>query len=57
MKAQKQKELEFYIKKKEELELKLFFVKKEIQLTDYIIDIIEKEKVYTIGNNNDSNNP
>jgi hypothetical protein len=48
IKAQKEKELEFYREKLEELQKKMFFVQKEIQLTNFIIDLIEKEKVQDI---------
>ena len=40
----KKVELEFYMKKKAELETKLGYIRQEINLTDYIIKIIEKEK-------------
>lgn len=46
---QKHKELVFYTEKLEELQHKLFFINKEIQITNFIIDMIEKEKVYMIG--------
>ena len=45
LREQKEKELEFYREKLEELQKKMFFVQKEIQLTNFIIDLIEKEKV------------
>lgn len=45
MRAEKEKELQFYEEKLQELQNKLFFVRKEIQLTNFIIDMIEKEKV------------
>jgi len=44
----KQKELEYYEKQLEELQRKMFFVKKEIDLTNVIIDIIQQEKVLDI---------
>ena len=47
---QKEKELEFYRKKLAELENKLFFVKKEVQLTNFIIDMIEREKLIDLSN-------
>lgn len=40
----KKAELEFYLEKKEQLEKKLSYIRHEINLTDYIIKIIEKEK-------------
>ena len=45
MRAEKEKELQFYEEKLQELQNKLFFVRKEIQLTNFIIDMIEKEKI------------
>lgn len=45
MRKQKEKELAYYETKLKELEGKLFWIRKEIQLTSVIIDIIEKEKV------------
>jgi hypothetical protein len=41
----KEKELQFYKEKLSELESKLFFLQKEVQLTNFIIDLIEKEKI------------
>jgi len=49
MREEKQKELAFYEQKLKELETKLFFVNKEIQITTFIIDMIEKEKIHSIG--------
>jgi len=49
MREEKQKELAFYAEKLKELESKLFFIKKEIQVTTIIIDMIEREKVHMIG--------
>ena len=40
----KQKELEFYLQKKEELEKKLMYLRQEINLTDYVIKLIKTEK-------------
>lgn len=48
LREEKQKELDFYREKLEELEKKMFFVQKEIQLTNFIIDLIETEKVQDI---------
>jgi len=47
-KVRKEKELEYYAKQLEELQRKMFFVKKEIDLTNLIIEIIENEKVLDI---------
>jgi len=47
-KVRKEKELEFYTSQLEELQKKMFFLRKEIQLTNYIIEIVENEKVLDI---------
>jgi len=47
-KVRKEKELEYYQKELEKLQRKMFFVRKEIELTNTIIDIIESEKVLDI---------
>lgn len=44
----KEKEIEFYEKEMVKIEEKLFFLRKEKQLTQFIIDIIEKEQVVDI---------
>jgi len=49
MREEKQKELAFYEQKLKELETKLFFLNKEIQITTFIIDMIEREKIHMIG--------
>lgn len=51
MREEKQKELAFYTEKLKELESKMFFIQKEIQITNFIIDMIEKEKIRMIGYN------
>ena len=48
-KVRKEKELEFYTSQLEELQKKMFFLRKEIQLTNYIIEIVENEKVLDIS--------
>lgn len=48
LREEKQRELLFYRKKLEELQLKLAFLQRELQLTNHIIDLIEKEKVVDI---------
>lgn len=53
MREAKEKELAFYMEKLKELEEKMFFIKKEIQMTTFIIDMIEKEKVHMIGHTDD----
>jgi hypothetical protein len=47
-KARKEKELAFYNEQLKELQAKMYWVKKEIDLTTDIIDMIEKEKVMDI---------
>ena len=47
-KVRKERELEYYTKELEELQRKMFWLRKEIQLTNVIIDIVEKEKVIDI---------
>ena len=41
-KVRKEKELEYYTQQLEELQKKLFFLNKEIELTNLIIDIIDQ---------------
>lgn len=43
--VRKQTELKYYEKQLEELNKKIFFLKKEIDLTNIIIDIVQKETV------------
>lgn len=43
--VRKEKELEFYAKELEKLKEKMFFLQKDIDLTNIIIDMIEKENV------------
>jgi hypothetical protein len=47
-KVRKEKELEYYTKELKELEKKLWFIRKDIQLTNLIIEIVEHEKVIDI---------
>ena len=47
-KVRKEKELEYYTKELEELEKKMWFIRKDIQLTNLIIEIVEQEKVIDI---------
>ena len=49
-KVRKEKELEYYTQQLEELQKKLFFLNKEIELTNLIIDIIDKEQVIIVKN-------
>ena len=48
IRKRKEEELEFYHQELEKLKGKLFFVQKEIDLTNFIIQIIEKEKVVDV---------
>ena len=50
IRKRKEQELQFYHNELDKLRNKLFFVQKEIDLTNYIIDIIEQEKVIDIKN-------
>jgi hypothetical protein len=49
MREEQQKELAFYNEKLKELESKLWFINKEIEVTIFIIDMIEREKIQMIG--------
>jgi hypothetical protein len=44
----KQKELEFYLSKKVELEKKLLWLQRDLALTDHILQLIEKEGIKEI---------
>ena len=48
LRKKKEEELVFYHEQLEKLRNKMFFVQKEIDLTNFIIDIIEQEKVIDI---------
>lgn len=45
LRKQKEQELKFYTEKLDALNRKLFFIRKEIELTNFIIDLIEKENI------------
>jgi hypothetical protein len=47
-KLRKEKELEFYQKELEKLQQKMFFLKKDIEITNLCITIVEQEKVLDI---------
>lgn len=47
-KLRKEKELEFYQKELEKLQQKMFFLRKDIEITNLCIKIIEQEKVLDI---------
>ena len=44
-KVRKEREIEYYAEKLKEIEKKLFFLKKEQNVTETILDIIQNEKV------------
>lgn len=48
-KARKEKELQFYNEQLRELQGKMFWVKKEIDLTTDIINMIEREKMIDLN--------
>lgn len=50
-KLRKEQELEYYQKELEKLQQKMFFLKKDIDITNLIIDMIEQEKVYDVKQN------
>jgi hypothetical protein len=47
-KLRKEKELEFYQRELEKLQQKMFFIRKDIEITNFCIQIIEQEKVLDI---------
>ncbi len=49
IRARKLKELEYYNQQLKELQLKMIFIQKEIDLTNRIVDMIQKETVIDIG--------
>lgn len=49
MKEMKEKELAYYQSQLKELETKMFFLQKEIQLTERIINLIETNEVKMIN--------
>ena len=48
-KEHKEKELEFYRKKLEEIEQKMYWLNRDLEVTNIIIDMIEQETVPKIG--------
>jgi len=44
----KEKELEFYQKQLEDIQQKMYWLKRDLDLTNIIIDLIENEKVIDI---------
>lgn len=47
-KLRKEKELEFYQKELEKLQQRMFFLRKDIEITNLCIQIIEQERVLDI---------
>ena len=57
LRKQKERELKYYSERLDELNKKLFFIRKEIELTNFIIDLIEKENIVDLRKLiDDSNN-
>jgi len=50
-KLRKEKELEFYQQELEKLQQKMFFVQKDIEITNIIIKMIENESIYDVKQN------
>jgi len=50
-KLRKEQELEFYLKELEELQRKIGFLRREVDLTNVIINMIKTEQVYDIKEN------
>lgn len=50
-KVRKEKELEYYQKELEKLQEKMFFIQKDIDVTNLIIDLIEKENIVDLKQN------
>ena len=49
IRARKIKELDFYNQQLKELQLKMVFIQQEINLTNRIVNMIEKEQMVDIG--------
>jgi hypothetical protein len=47
----KEKEIEYYQKQLEKIQQKMLFLQKDLDITNLIIDMIEKEKVIDIKEN------
>jgi len=56
-KLRKEKELEFYEKELRELERKMFWLRKEIELTNTIIRAIENEEIFDLVKSAESKIP
>ena len=48
-KEQKEKELEFYRKKLEEIEQRMYWLNRDLEVTNIIIEMIETETVPKLG--------
>jgi hypothetical protein len=49
--VRKEKELEYYQKELDKLKKKMFFIQKDIDVTNLIIDMIEKENIVDLRQN------
>lgn len=49
--VRKEQELKFYQKELDKLEQKMFFIQKDIDVTNIIIDMIEREKIEDLKQN------
>ena len=47
-KLRKEKELEFYLKELDALQIKIGYLNREVGLTNQIIDMIKKEAIYDV---------
>lgn len=47
-KLRKEQELEYYQAELDKLQQKMFFLRKDIEITNLIIDLIEQEKIYDV---------
>jgi hypothetical protein len=47
-KLRKEQELEYYQAELDKLQQKMFFLRKDIEITNLIIDMIEQEKIYDV---------
>ena len=47
----KEKELEYYQAELDKLQQKMFFLRKDIEITNLIINMIEKEQIYDVKQN------
>jgi hypothetical protein len=52
----KEKELEFYQEQLEEIKRKMWFLQKELDVTNTIMALIEQEKIAIVGSSNNDKN-